>query len=112
MPPSTASAPSTWAIPAGSPNRTNPADAPTSGSRLRNAPATSGATRAWPYASSVNGRSVPPTMSPATASTGPTAVGAATGPSKTSANGSATSPPAANCTAVTAIGSRPASSRG
>ena len=48
MPASTATAPAAWIEVAASPKATQPVAAPTSGSRLRNAPASSGFTRAWP----------------------------------------------------------------
>jgi hypothetical protein len=86
--------------------------APTTGSRLRKAPAISGATRACPYANSVNGARVPPTTSPAVARTVPAWVGAAGTPSTIQATGSAATAAAANWTAVTATGSRPTSIRG
>jgi hypothetical protein len=62
----------------------------------------------------VNGASVPASASAATASTGPAPkgrVGAAGAPSATTAKASAPSAAPRNCTAVTATGSRPASSR-
>jgi hypothetical protein len=89
--------------------------APTSGSMLRNAPATSAGTRLCPKANSVNGTRVPASASAATASTGPGRAGTAGVPSATRVPGidKASAPSAAprNCTAVTAIGSRPGSSR-
>jgi hypothetical protein len=88
--------------------------APTSGSRFRNAPATSAGTRLCPCANSVNGASVPASASAATASTGPAPKappGTAGAPSDTAAKTSAPSAAPRNCTAVTATGSRPASSR-
>ena len=71
MPATMAAPPATWARPTGSPNAAAPAMAPTSGSRLRNAPATSADTRLCPNANRVNGSTVPPTASARTASTGP-----------------------------------------
>jgi len=65
------------------------ARAPTSGSRLRNAPATSADTRLCPKANSVNGSSVPPTASAATASTGPGPAGTPGAPSVTTVKASA-----------------------
>jgi hypothetical protein len=59
----------------------------------------------------VNGSSVPTVASPATASTAPAPPGAAGMPSAVTATGSMASAAPANCTAVTAIGSRPGSSR-
>jgi hypothetical protein len=89
--------------------------APTSGSMLRNAPATSAGTRLCPKANSVNGASVPASASAATASTGPGRAGTAGAPSATRVPeiDTASAPSAAprNCTAVTATGSRPGSSR-
>ena len=85
--------------------------APTSGSRLRKAPATSADTRLWPNANRVNGSSVPASASATTASTTPAPAGAAGTPSLTAAIGSEPSVAPRNCTAVTATGSRPASSR-
>jgi hypothetical protein len=111
MPATMARPPATCAKPAGSPNATAPAMAPTSGSRLRNAPATSAGTRLCPNANRVNGSSVPPAASAATASTGPAPPGAAGAPSVRAAAGSAPSVAPRNCTAVTATGSRPVSRR-
>ncbi len=85
--------------------------APTSGSMLRNAPATSARTRLCPKANSVNGASVPASASAATASTGPGRAGTAGAPSATTVKASAPSAAPRNCTAVTATGSRPGSSR-
>jgi hypothetical protein len=85
--------------------------APTSGSMLRNAPATSAGTRLCPNANSVNGASVPASASAATASTGPGWAGIAGAPSATRVKVSAPSAAPRNCTAVTATGSRPGSSR-
>jgi hypothetical protein len=45
MPATMAAPPAIWAGPAGSPNANTPTTAPTSGSRLRKAPATSAETR-------------------------------------------------------------------
>jgi hypothetical protein len=90
---------------------TTPARAPTSGSRLRNAPATSADTRLCPKANSVNGSSVPPTASAATASTGPGPAGTPGAPSVTTVKASAPRAAPRNCTAVTATGSWPGSSR-
>jgi len=78
---------------------------------LRNAPATSAGTRLCPKANSVNGASVPPRASAPTASTGPGPVGAAGAPSAARLKASAPSAAPRNCTAVTATGSRPGSSR-
>jgi hypothetical protein len=91
-----------------------PASAPTSGSMLRNAPATAAGIRLCPKANSVNGASVPASASAATASTGPDPMGpagAAGAPSATTVKASAPSAAPRNCTAVTATGSRSASSR-
>ena len=70
MPATMAAPPANSAIPTGSPNTPAPAMAPTSGSRLRNAPATSADTRLCPNANRVNGTSVPPAASATSASTG------------------------------------------
>jgi hypothetical protein len=78
---------------------------------LRKAPATSAGTRLCPKANSVNGPSVPASASAATASTGPDRPGTAGAPSVTTAKASAPSAAPRNCTAVTATGSRPGSSR-
>jgi hypothetical protein len=59
----------------------------------------------------VNGPSVPASASAATASTGPGRTGTAGAPSVTAVKAAAPSAAPRNCTAVTAIGSRPASSR-
>ena len=59
MPATMATPPAICARPTGSPNTTAPAMAPTSGSRFRNAPATSADTRLCPSANKVNGSSVP-----------------------------------------------------
>ena len=59
----------------------------------------------------MNGASVPASASAATASTGPGALGTAGAPSATTVKASAPSAAPRNCTAVTATGSRPASSR-
>ncbi len=112
MPATTATAPSSCAAAAVSPNASQPVAAPTSGSRLRKAPAVSAGTCAWPWANSQNGSSVPASDSATSATTGPATDGAGGAPSQTAATGSATSAPAANWTAVTAAGSRPASRRG
>jgi hypothetical protein len=85
--------------------------APTSGSRLRNAPATSARTRLCPYANSVNGSSVPQAVSATRASTGPGPAAPPGTPSVSTVNGSAPRAAPRNCTAVTATGSRPASIR-
>ena len=78
---------------------------------LRKAPATCAGTRLCPKANSVNGPSVPASASATTASTGPGRVGTAGTPSVTTAKASAPSAAPRNCTAVTATGSRPGSSR-
>ena len=99
-------------VPAGSPNSATPATAPISGSRFRNAPATSAGTRLCPKANRVNGSSVPAAVRPSTASTGPApAPESAAGRPLISAAGTAASAAPRNCTAVTAAGSRPGSSR-
>jgi hypothetical protein len=59
----------------------------------------------------VNGPSVPASASATTASTGPGRAGAAGTPSVTTVKASAPSAAPRNCTAVTATGSRPVSSR-
>ena len=111
MPATMAAPPATWTSPTGSPNAAAPAMAPTSGSRLRNAPATSAETRLCPNANRVNGASVPPAVSAMTASTGPGWPGTAGAPEMNTVTSSAPSAAPRNCTAVTATGSRPASSR-
>ena len=112
IPARTATAPTSCPAPALSPNASQPAAAPTSGSRLRKAPAVSAGTSACPWANSQNGSSVPASESAISANTGADSAGIGGAPSHTSACGSATSAPVANWTAVTAAGSRPASSRG
>ncbi len=111
MPTIMAAPPASCPEPNGLPKTTTPAIAPTSGSRLRNAPATSDDTRLCPKANSVKGSSVPPTASATTARTGPGPAGTAGAPSVQTANTSAASVAPRNCTAVTAAGSRPVSSR-
>jgi hypothetical protein len=59
----------------------------------------------------VNGASVPPSASAATATTGPGRAGTAGTPSVREVKASAPSAAPRNCTAVTATGSRPGSSR-
>ena len=59
----------------------------------------------------MNGPSVPASASAPAASTGPDRVGTAGAPSATTAKASAPSAAPRNCTAVTATGSRPGSSR-
>ena len=112
MPARIASPPSACFGPTASWNATTPVSAPMSGSRLTNAPASSAGTRAWAHANSQNAASVPARPSPTTAAIGPAAAGAGGAPSAIAATGSAASAAAPSCTAVTAPGSRPASSRG
>jgi hypothetical protein len=107
----TARPPASCLGPTGSAKNTTPAMAPTSGSMLRNAPATWAGIRLCPKANSVNGASVPASASAATASTGPGPAGTAGAPSVTRVKASAPSAAPRNCTAVTATGSRPGSSR-
>ncbi len=76
---------------------------------LRKAPASAAGTRAWPQANSTHGTSVPTTVRARTPRTGPVAVGVAGAPSPSRAIGRAPAAAAMNWTAVTAIGSRPAS---
>ena len=97
-------------MPAGSPNSATPAAAPISGSRFRNAPATSAGTRLCPKANRVNGSSVPAAVRPSTASSGPADTGADGSPLASAAGTDASAAPR-NCTVVTAAGSRPGSSR-
>ena len=111
MPATMAAPPTACGTPTGSPNATAPAMAPTSGSRLRNAPATSAETLLCPNANKVNGSSVPPAASATTTSTGPAPCGTGGAPSVRAATGSAPSAAPRNCTAVTATGSRPVSRR-
>src|ERR1035441_1713725 len=111
MPATMAAPPVTCSGPTGLPKMTTPASAPTSGSRLRNAPAISADTRLCPNANSVNGSSVPAAASAATASTGPGPAGGPGVPSVTKVKASAPRAAPRNCTAVTATGSRPGSSR-
>src|SRR3954447_14351984 len=112
MPSASASVPASWEEPNGSPNMNAPRAAPTSGSRFTTAPATSGATRACPYAYSANGSSEPNTARARKPhSSGPGATAAGT-PSAKAANGSTTIVPASICTTVTATGSRPVRTAG
>ena len=115
MPARMAPPPSSCPVPAGSPNSATPAAAPISGSRFRNAPAASAGTRLCPKANRVNGISVPPAVRPISASTGPADAAppenGAAGSPLISAAGTAASAAPRNCTAVTAAGSRPGSSR-
>jgi hypothetical protein len=111
MPATMATPPTACGTPTGFPNATAPATAPTSGSRLRNAPATSAETLLCPNANKVNGSSVPPAASATTTSTGPAPPGMVGGRSVRAATGSAPSAAPRNCTAVTATGSRPCSRR-
>lgn len=105
-------APPICAAAAASPNASQPMAAPTRGSRLTNAPATSAVTFACPSAKSQNGSSVPSSDRATYADTAPAWAGADGAPPVTTAIGSATSPPAPNCTAVTAAGARFSSSLG
>ena len=114
MPATIARPPAICPGPTGSPNATAPAMAPTSGSRFRKAPATSADTRLCPKANRVNGTSVPAVASATTASTAPRPpwpAGVTGAPSVTMAKASAPIVAPRNCTAVTATGSRPVSSR-
>ncbi len=106
-----AAPPAAWVGPNGLAKTTTPAMAPTSGSRLRNAPATSADTRLCPKANRVKGSSVPAAASAPTARTGPGPAGTRGAPSVITVNTSAATAAARNCTAVTATGSRPVSSR-
>jgi len=112
IPTRTATAPASWPAAALSPSTSQPPAAPTTGSRFTNAPASSAGTRACANANSQNGSSVPPIASAATAAAGIVAAGPDGAPSATTAIGAANRAPAANCTAVTAAASRPASSAG
>jgi hypothetical protein len=111
MPATMAAPPPTWTGPSGLPKMATPAMAPTSGSRLRNAPATSADTRLCPKANSVKGTRVPNAASAPTARTGPGPAGMAGAPSVTREKARAATAAPRNCTAVTATGSRPGSSR-
>jgi EmrB/QacA subfamily drug resistance transporter len=111
IPTMTARPPASCLGPTGSPKNMTPATAPTSGSMLRNAPAISAETRLCPKANRVNGTRVPASASAATASTGPGRAGIEGAPSATTLKASAPSAAPRNCTAVTAAGSRPGSSR-
>ncbi len=106
-----AAPPPSWAGPAGLPKTTTPATAPTSGSMLRNAPAVSAGSRLCPNANRVNGSRVPHAMSAATATRLAVCAGAGGMPSVSALNGAVARAAPRNCTAVTAIGSRPRSSR-
>ncbi|HUZ22981.1 MAG TPA: zinc-binding dehydrogenase [Streptosporangiaceae bacterium] len=111
MPATIAAAPAICGRPNGSPKTTTPTAAPTSGSRLRKGAAVAAGTRDWPKAKSANGSSVPPSAR-ATVIGRPRAAPATGGsPSVRAATGSTATVAARNCSAVTASGSRPASSR-
>ena len=103
--------PASWATPSGLPNAAIPIAAPNSGSRLRNAPATSAFTRLCANANKVVGATVPASTSAAVATM---AVAlppwAGTGPPASAAGRTATAA-ARSCSAVTAAGSRPRSRR-
>ncbi|HEX3924356.1 MAG TPA: hypothetical protein VHY31_18875 [Streptosporangiaceae bacterium] len=111
MPARMAAPPSTWTRVTGSANTTAPAIAPTSGSRLRNAPATLAGTRVWPKANSVNGSTVPHSASPAKASSGAGLTGRAGSRSVARATGAVANAAARNWAPVTATGSRSRRSR-
>jgi hypothetical protein len=104
--------PASCATPNASWKATTPVSVPTSGSRFTNALASSAGTRDCAQANSQKASAVPVTASASSATTGPASAGAGGAPSKTTANGSEATPPAASWTAVTAAGSRPASSPG
>jgi len=112
MPARIAVPPSSCGVPTASWKTTAPVTAPTSGSRLTNAPATSAGTCDCAQAKSQNASAVPVSASARTATIGVAADGAGGMPSVIAANGSAASPPPASWTAVTAPASRPRSSRG
>jgi hypothetical protein len=112
MPIRIAVAPRIWAGPTASWKTTAPVAAPTSGSRLTNAPATSAATLDWAQANSQNASAVPASASARTAITAVVVVGTFGAPSVIAANGNAASPPPASWTAVTAPASRPRSRLG
>jgi hypothetical protein len=86
--------PSSCVPPTASPNATAPVAAPTSGSRLTNAPATSAETRVCAHANSEKASAVPTSASATTATTGVGVASAAGAPSTRIANGSAATPPA------------------
>jgi len=106
-----AAPPASWAGPSGSANSTVPAIAPTSGSRLTNAPATSARTRLWPKANSAVGATVPASTSAPVASSAAELAWSAGLPSVSNAIGSVSAAAASNCTALTATGSRSRSIR-
>ncbi len=85
--------------------------APSSGSRLRNAPATAAGTWLCANANSVVGSTVPASTSPAVASIAAWLPAATCAGPPASAAGSTATAAAMSCTAVTATGSRPRSSR-
>ena len=109
MPATIAAAPASWARPNGSPKAATPMAVPTSGSRLRNGAAAAADTRDWPKANSVNGAIVNRARPSRTGSPARTVAACGSG-SVSAASGSMARVAAANCTAVTAIGSRPGSS--
>jgi hypothetical protein len=111
MPVTMPAPPANWAAPSGLPNMAIPMAAPNSGSRLRNAPATSAVTRLCAKANKVVGATVPTSTRAAVASmvvVPPPCTG--TGPPASAAGSTATAA-ARSCSAVTATGSRPRSSR-
>lgn len=111
MPVTMAAPPVSWTGPSGLPKSTTPIAAPNSGSRFRNAPATSAVTRLCANANRVVGAIVPASTRAAVASTAlALPPWAATGPPASAAGSTATAA-AINCAAVTATGSRPRSSR-
>jgi hypothetical protein len=110
MPVTMPAPPANWTGPSGLPKTTTPIAAPNSGSRLRNAPATSAVTRLCANANKVVGATVPASTRAPVASTAVAPPCAATGPPASAAGSTATAA-AMSCTAVTAIGSRPRSSR-
>jgi hypothetical protein len=112
MPARIAAPPSSWTPPTASWKTTAPVAAPTSGSRLTNAPATSAGTRVCAQANSQNASAVPVSARASMATTGVAPAGAGGMPSNRTAKGSTATPPAASWTAVTAPASRPARSLG
>jgi len=111
MPVTMPAPPASWAAPSGLPKSTIPRAAPNSGSRLRNAPATSAVTRLCAKANKVVGATVPASTRAAVASMAAAPpLWAGTGPPASAAGRTATAA-AMSCSAVTATGSLPRSSR-
>ena len=111
MPVTMPAPPANWAAPSGLPKSMIPMAAPNSGSRLRNAPATSAVTRLCAKANRVVGATVPASTSAAVATMAVVLPPWAGSGPPASAAGSTATAAASSCNAVTATGSRLRSSR-